>query len=165
VRIGPLLARLHELEVDLAGEYRALGERHAADHDVYHECHSFATKCAEHASRLAPHAQRYGGDVDDGGGGGPAFWDGALKAVRHKGSELLGRVPEAGLLLLRDLRDLFLRAEEVSITWVMAGQAAQAARDGELLEVVRACHVETELQVKWLTTKIREAAPQALVVG
>ena len=47
----------------------------------------------------------------------------------------------------------------------MAGQAAQAARDAELLETVTRCHTETELQVKWLTTRIKVAAPQALVVG
>jgi len=47
----------------------------------------------------------------------------------------------------------------------MAGQAAQAARDAELLAVVTACHEETELQVKWLTTRIKVASPQALVVG
>jgi hypothetical protein len=58
---------------------------------------------------------------------------------------------------------LFLAAEGVSILWVMAGQAAQAARDRELLDVVRSCHTETELQVKWLVARIKVAAPQALV--
>jgi len=70
---------------------------------------------------------------------------------------------ELGLLAV--LRTLFLAAEEVSITLVMAGQAAQAARDAELLAVVRECHAEVELQVKWLTTRIKVAAPQALVTA
>lgn len=47
----------------------------------------------------------------------------------------------------------------------MAGQAAQAARDAELLAAVSACHGELELQVKWLTTRIKVASPQVLVVG
>jgi hypothetical protein len=47
----------------------------------------------------------------------------------------------------------------------MAGQAALAARDGQLLETVSECHTETELQVKWLTTRIKVGAPQALVAG
>jgi hypothetical protein len=75
---------------------------------------------------------------------------------------VLGRAPQSGLLLLRDLRDLFLAAEECSITWVMAGQGAQAVRDKELLELVRELHGETELQVKWLTMRIKLAAPQVL---
>jgi hypothetical protein len=70
-----------------------------------------------------------------------------------------------GLILLRDLQALLLAAEEISITWVMAGQAAQAARDAELLDTVTRYHTETELQVKWLTTRIKVAAPQTLVTG
>jgi hypothetical protein len=161
-KLGPLLSRLHELETDLADEYRKLGERHAADHDVYHQCAAFAKQAEEHARRLGPVAERYGEHVDDDAG--PGFWGGALEAVRHRSSELLGGMPPSGMLLLRDLRALFLAAEEVSITWVMAGQAAQAARDKELLRLVHECHLEVELQVKWLTTRIKVASPQALVV-
>jgi hypothetical protein len=163
VKVGPLLARLHELETELAEDYRALGERHAADHDVYHQCHSFAQQAEQHAEALQPVAERYGEQVDDDAG--PDVWSGLLESARRAGSELLGRRPETGLLLLRDLRTLFLAAEEVSITWVMAGQAAQAARDPELLEVVTSCHTEVELQVKWLTTRIKVASPQVLVAG
>jgi hypothetical protein len=163
MKLGPLLARLHELEVELADDYRALGERHAAEHDVYHQCHTFALQCERHARSLEPHAGRYGEEVD--GDAGSDLWSGLLERARHKSSELLGRAPQGGLLLLRDLRALFLAAEETSITWVMAGQAAQAARDPELLATVTECHTETELQVKWLTTRIKVAAPQALVAG
>jgi hypothetical protein len=163
VNIAPLLARLHELEKELAEDYRALGERHAADHDVYHQCRSFAIQCERHAAALAPHVERYGEEVDDDVG--PDAWSGLLERARHTSSEVLGRAPQGGLLLLRDLRALMLAAEETSITWVMAGQAAQAARDRELLQVVTDCHTETELQVKWFTTRIKVAAPQALVSG
>jgi hypothetical protein len=163
MRIGPLLSRLHELEAELAEDLRAIGARHAADHDVYHQCHAFASSCEERARRLAPHAERYGQDLDDDAG--PDLWGGLLERARHKGSELLGRTPSASVLLLRDLRTIFLAYEEVSITWVMAGQAAQAARDRELLDLVTECHGEAQLELKWFVTKIKTAAPQALVVG
>jgi hypothetical protein len=162
MKIGSLLARLHELETDLADELRALGERHAADHDVFHQCHTFALQCERHSAALQPVAARYGEEVDDEG---PGFWSGILESARRAASTSVGRVPESGLLLLRDLRKLFLQAEECSITWVMAGQAAQAARDQELLDVVRVCHQETEIQVKWFVTRIKVGSPQALVVG
>ena len=162
MKVGPLLARLHELETELADELRALGERHAADHDVFHQCHTFAKQCERHAAALEPLVTRYGEQVDEDG---PGFWSGLLERARRTASASIGRVPESGLLLLRDLRTLFLLTEECSITWVMAGQAAQAARDPELLDVVRACHQETEIQVKWLVTRIKVASPQALVVG
>ena len=161
--IGPLLEQLHQLETGLADDYRALGERHAADHDVFHMCRAFARQCETHATRLAPHAERYGAEGDEDAG--PDFWSGSLERLWRTGSEAVADTPRAGLLLLRDLRTLFLAAEEAGITWVMAGQAAQAARDAALLEAVRACHTETEVQVKWLTTRIKTAAPQALVTG
>jgi hypothetical protein len=73
--------------------------------------------------------------------------------------------PADALGLLHDLRTLFLAAEECSITWVMLGQAAQATRDDELLQVVTKCHEQTENQVKWFVTKIKTASPQVLTVG
>jgi hypothetical protein len=142
MRIGPLLARLRELEQGYAEELRAAAERHRDDHDVFHQCLTFAKKADERAQKLAPLATRYGGD---------ALWSVVVQGTSAD--------------LLEDLRLLFLRAEECSITWVMAGQAAQAARDRELLDVVRTCHQETEIQVKWFVTRIKVASPQALVVG
>ena len=162
MRIGPLLAHLLDLETGYAAELRAAAERHRDDHDVFHQCHTFALQCQRHAAALQPVAARYGEGVDEEG---PGFWSGLLESARRAASTSIGRVPESSLLLLRDLRTLFLHAEETSITWVMAGQAAQAARDQELLDVVRECHQETEIQVKWFVTRIKVASPQALVVG
>jgi hypothetical protein len=145
VKIGVLLGQLRELEVGLAATYRGTGERHADDHDVYHQCVSFAKKAEGHVAKLASLAERY--DARNG----------ADSQVQARDDNELG--------LLGVLRTLFLAAEEVSITWVMMNQAAQAARDAELLSVVQECHAEVELQVKWLTTRIKVAAPQALVTA
>jgi hypothetical protein len=54
---------------------------------------------------------------------------------------------------------------ECDITWTMIGQAAQGARDVELVEVAKACEGETATQLKWLKTRMKQAAPQALVVA
>jgi hypothetical protein len=45
------------------------------------------------------------------------------------------------------------------------GQAAQGARDEGLLEVVHSCEQETAIHLKWLSTRMKAAAPQALVVA
>ena len=45
------------------------------------------------------------------------------------------------------------------------GQAAQGARDEALLEVVQSCERETATQMRWLRTRMKQAAPQALVVS
>jgi hypothetical protein len=163
MKLGLALRALHHAETELAEDYGRVAERHAAEHDVHHLCRSLAKQCESHAERLRPAVARYADDPGDAESG-RGLTD-VLDLLRRRASELVGRQPPAGLLLLRDLRELFLSAEGCSITWVMVGQAAQAARDDELLELVRACHEETELQVKWLVTRIKEAAPQALVTA
>jgi hypothetical protein len=47
----------------------------------------------------------------------------------------------------------------------MIGQAAQGAGDRELLKVVDACEGQTAIQIKWLGTRIKQAALRALLVA
>ena len=56
-------------------------------------------------------------------------------------------------------------ASECDMAWTLIGQGAQGARDRELLDVVTRCESETAIQLKWLRTRMKEAAPQALVVA
>jgi hypothetical protein len=74
--------------------------------------------------------------------------------------------PRTGpIALLQDLQDLYLMASECDIAWTILGQAAQGARDDELLAVVQRCEKETTIQLSWLRTRMKSAAPQALVVA
>jgi hypothetical protein len=142
MRIGQLLADLRDLETRLAAELRTAAERHRDDHDVFHQCHTFAVTAEKRVRKLEPLAQRYGGQ---------AAWTTA--------------VGEGSDDLLEDLRTLYLRAQESAITWVMASQSAKAARDEELLALATEGRSETEGQAKWFMTRIKTGAPQALVVG
>jgi hypothetical protein len=63
------------------------------------------------------------------------------------------------------LHDLYLMATECDIVWTLLAQAAQGARDTELLEVVRHSEGETAVQLQWLKTRMKQAAPQALLVA
>jgi hypothetical protein len=157
-KLGAFLSGLAELEAALAREYSRVGARHAADQDVYHQCATFAKQAVEHADKLGPIADRYQQPTEEG----LVFWSlGTQADTTDTQPEML----PPGIILLRDLRTLLLAAEGVAITWVMAGQAAQAARDPELIEVVGNCRGEVELQGKWMTTRIKVAAPQALVTA
>jgi hypothetical protein len=80
-------------------------------------------------------------------------------------SELFKGARSGGLGLLRDLHDLYLMVAECDITWTLVGQAAQGARDDDLLATVQRCEGETSAQLAWLTTRMKQAAPQALVVA
>ena len=76
------------------------------------------------------------------------------------------RHPQGGIGLLRDLHDLFLMATEVDISWVVLGQAAQGLQDKELLDtVVQDCDAETGIQLKWIKTRMKQSAPQALIAA
>lgn len=54
---------------------------------------------------------------------------------------------------------------ECDITWTLVGQAAQGVRDSDLFDVVKRCEPETAIQLKWLRTRMKQAAPQALIVA
>jgi hypothetical protein len=142
VKIGPLLAHLHELETELATELRAAAERRRGEHDVYHQCQTFALTADKRVQRLEPLARRYEG-----------------------ASEWTAAVGDGSDDLLQELRTLYLRAQEVATTWTMALQAAKALRDRDLLKLATECQAEPEAQAKWFTTRIKVAAPQAIVLG
>jgi hypothetical protein len=162
VKLDRAIADVQRAEEELARALRRVGERHAVEHDLYHLGRTLARKCAEHVEKLAPFAERYGappGDAD------VAESPGLVEALRHKGAELLGRSEASGMLLLRDLRNLYLTAQEAELAWVILAQAAQAVRDRELLLVVTPCHEEAQMRGKWLRTRIKETAPQVLAAG
>jgi len=162
-KIARAFRELYRAEEELADEYVKVGERLASEHEVYYGCKRFAQQCHLHAETLRGLSARYEQQLppsDDAQVG-----ETTTAALRHKLSELLGRRPESGLLLLRSLRQLYLQAQEVSFHWTVAGQIAQATRDGELLIVVDRLHRETLTQIKWLKSQVKEAAPQALVAG
>ena len=151
MHLANYLGLLHKSELNLADAFRRVGDAHAAEPDVYHLCHTLAGQCDQHAERLQPAVDRYGEDA-------PSEPD-------RLHSELFKGTRSGGLGLLRDLQDLYLMASECEIAWTVIGQAAQGARDGELIEVVKACQPQTATQLKWLKTRMKQAAPQALVVA
>jgi hypothetical protein len=44
----------------------------------------------------------------------------------------------------------------------MLAQAAQASRDGGLLDLAAACHPQTLRQMRWTNTMIKNLSPQLL---
>jgi hypothetical protein len=159
VKIALAIREVHDAEAELGDELGRIGERHRADHDVFHISRTLIGLHHANLEALAPFGERYGTSIDPAdaeGGGGP------LARAREKVSELTGRRPEAGLLLLRDLRHLHLLYAEASINWVLLGQGAQAVRDAELLAVVERCHSQSLRGMKWTLTRLKTAAPQVL---
>ena len=149
--VAHYLGLLHKAQADLAEAFREVAEAHRDEADVFHVCRQLARECDRHAADLEPFVGRYGEDA-------PAEPD-RLHAVIFQGSR------EGGLGLLRDLQDLYLMAAQCDISWTLVGQAARGLRDDDLLAVVTADEQETAIQLKWLRTRMKQAAPQALVVA
>jgi hypothetical protein len=151
VHLAHYLGLLHKAQVDLAAAFREVRAAHADETDVFHMCAILAEQCDAHAEQLEPFAQRYGEDAPD--------------EPDRLYSELFKGTREGGLGLLRDLHDVYLMACECDMAWTLVGQAAHGARDPDLLAVVERCEQETATQLQWLKTRMKQAAPQALVVA
>ncbi|MFF9061112.1 hypothetical protein ACIRPQ_21145 [Streptomyces sp. NPDC101213] len=157
--IALTLRALHHGERHLAGQLTTVAERHRADHEIHHVATDLAGWSREHVRRLADAGGAHGLDLDDSTG---ASAPGVLSTLREKAAESVGRRPEPGLLLLRDLRQLHLDATGNSLHWEMLAQAAQATRDGDLLALASACHPQTLRQLRWTNTMIKTLSPQIL---
>ena len=79
-------------------------------------------------------------------------------------ADALSSTRQGGIGLLRDLQDLHLLATLVQSTWIVIAQGAQGLRDPQLLEVATTSNAETSRQLTWLNTRMKQAAPQALIV-
>jgi hypothetical protein len=151
MHLAHYLGLLHRAQANLADAFRQVADGHREEPDVHHLCQQQAKRCDEHAERLHPFVVRYSEDA-------PAEPD-------RLHAELFAGTRSGGLGLLRDLQDLYLMAAQCDICWTVVGQAAYGARDEDLLTVVKRCEGETAIQLKWLRTRMKPAAPQALIVA
>lgn len=151
MKLPVYIGLLHVGERTLAQSFRQLADGHGDEPDVYHLCHTLAQQCDEHERRLAPIVQRYGEQPDD--------------EPERFHAEAMTQSRSGPLGLLRDLQDMHTLVAFVDTTWTVVKQAALALRDEELLEVTKQCESQTKLQQDWLSTRLKQAAPQALLVA
>ncbi len=159
MKFGLVLEEMHRSENDLAHHLLTISERHKVDHEVYHLARDLARWSQQHVRDIAAMAKNYGLDLDPE----PRGEMGLMETIREKGSEMVGRRPETGMLLLKDLRELYLKACGVSADWELLAQAAQGMKDKDLLGLAEKCHPQTIRQMKWANGKLKESATQVLV--
>ncbi|GGS81463.1 hypothetical protein [Streptomyces badius] len=146
---------LHHSEQTLADSLRTVGQGHSQEADVFHLCETLARMSDDHIRSLTPIARRYGEkrsgqDVEE---------------PERLHAEGIGSVREGAVGLVRDLQDLCLLATLVQTSWTVVNQAAQGARDQELLKLAQQATNQTSRQLTWLNTRMKAAAPQALLVA
>ena len=151
MQVSHYLGLLHRAQCTLAAAYREVAEHHGDEPDIEHLCEQLAQRCDDHAEALTPFVARYGEDAPD--------------EPERLHSEIFRGTRSGPLGLLRDLQDLYLVAAECDIAWTLVGQAARGLRDDDLVATVAAAEQDTAIQLKWLRTRMKQAAPQALVVA
>ncbi|GAB4050407.1 hypothetical protein [Catellatospora paridis] len=151
MHLATYVGLLHGGEGTLADAYDMIRAGHAEEKEVARTCRLLAAQCREHVSMLAPIVERYGEHRET--------------EPERLHADTLPSTRSGGVGLLRDLQDLLLLATLVDCTWTAVYQAAQALRDHDLIAAVSACQPETKVQLAWLTTQLKAAAPQALLVA
>lgn len=145
----------HQGEQTLAESFRIVGNGHAKEADVFHTCETLAKMSDSHVAKMAPIARRYeedhvGDDVDE---------------PERLHADGLAQIRAGQIGLLRDLQDLYVLATFVETTWTVLAQGAQGLRDEQLLQVATSANADTARQLAWLNTRMKAAAPQALIVA
>jgi formylmethanofuran dehydrogenase subunit D len=148
--VAEYLGLLRDAEHEIAAAFNLVAEHHGDEPDIVQICERFAATSEVHEEALARFASIYGETS-------------ASEASRVR--ETLFQGPRfGGLGLVRDLHDLFLLATEAYLCWMILLQTAQALRDKEFIAACTKFGGETEGQRSWLQTRIKQAAPQALLL-
>lgn len=152
--LATYLDMLHRAEHTLADSLLIIGDGHKAEVDVFHTCTTLARMSQNHEQQLESILARYrdqqtGDDVDE---------PDRLHAIG------LSETRQGSIGLLRDLQDLYLLATFVQTSWTVVYQAAQGARDRDLMAVAEHGNTETTRQLTWINTRMKAAAPQALLM-
>ena len=149
--VAEYLSLLREAEHEIADAFKSVADHHDDDPDIFEICQKFAQTSTVHEKAIERFTSIYG------------------EASEHEASRVknsLFKGPRSGGFgLVRDLHDLFLLVTEAHLAWIILLQAAQALRDKELIAAGTKLSGETDGQRSWLQTRIKQAAPQALLVG
>lgn len=85
-----------------------------------------------------------------------------LSQLGERLAGMVGRWPESALLLLEDLRTLYLLGSDTSLGWEMLAQLAQATHRSDVLQLASDCHPQTLRQLRWANTMLNALCPQTL---
>jgi len=153
--LATYLALAHRSERTLADSFRVVGAGHAQHPDVLFTCRALAEFSDDHVRRLAPLVERYGERLhgDD------------VEEPERLHADGLAEVRQGPVGLLRDLQDLHVLGTLVQTTWTVITQAAQGLRDRDLIAMAQQANSDTSRQLSWLNTRMKAAAPQALILS
>ena len=148
--VADYLGLLQESERRLVKAFDQVRETHPDEPDIGPLCHVFADWSGASAAALDPFVAKYGERRE----GEPERLDKALVVKRKQG----------GFDMLRDLHDLWLLVNESMISLDVLEQAARSLHDKDFEAAILQIRHQNKRQLEWLHGRIRQAAPQTLVV-
>lgn len=151
MHLATYIGIVHSAEQQLARALKMVAEKHKAEPDIEHMCKKLACWSERHEKGLYPFIEKY---QEDRSSAEPERLESLFKKSRT-----------GSLGMLRDLHDLWLLTQEVRISWKVIIQAAQGLRDKDLEEACKEFQEETNRQEIWLLTRIKQDAPQTLIVA
>jgi hypothetical protein len=149
--IGNYLQLAFDAEKEVVKAFNMIGAKHGNEPDVYQTCQLLASWSEKDLSRLQPLLTKY-----------PASPDTSVEKLERM---MFDNQEKGSYALLRDLHDLWLLVTEVDICWTVLLQAADGLRDREMKATIVKLQQSTNRQTAWLQTRVKQAAPQTLIVG
>jgi ferritin-like metal-binding protein YciE len=150
MHLGTYLGIVHESEQQLVQAFKKVGKKHGKEPDILHICQKLASWSENHVKGLKKFVEKYNEKKSD--------------EPDRLSKDLFSEPRSGSLALLRDLHDVWLLVQEVELCWKVILQAAQALRDKDLEALCQQSNDENDRQAAWLLTRIKQAAPQVLVV-
>jgi anaerobic selenocysteine-containing dehydrogenase len=148
--LADYIGLLDASEKRLVKGFEQVRKTHLDEPDVDALCKLFGGWSKQAESMLKPLISKYGERQE----GEPKRLDKALLVQRS----------QEGFDMLRDFHDLWLLVNESMMSLTVLEQAARALRDQELLDTLKHMKERNERQLTWLKARIKQAAPQVLVV-
>lgn len=139
-------------EGQMAEAFTKVANHHMEEPDIHFTCLMLASWSERHVNEIEPLKKKYSKHA------------GKTREPERLNQTLFKDPRKGALALLRDLHDLWLLTKEIEICWKVLLQAARALRDNDLESLCENLQKETKSQSDWLLTRVKQAAPQILVV-
>ncbi|GAB3319021.1 molybdopterin oxidoreductase [Hymenobacter humi] len=151
MHLSNYLGLLENSEKQLTDAFEKVSSKHKDEPDIEQMCQKLSAWSREHRGRVMGFVNKYSEERESE----PKDLKRVLFSEKRSGS----------LALMRDLHDLWLLTQEVQLCWTVIRQAALALRDEDLKAAYEFCNARTKRQTEWLLGRIKQAAPQTLIVG
>jgi hypothetical protein len=149
--IANYLGLAENAEKTLTEAFLKISKQHTFEPDVVEMCEKFGHWSQQHLTAIEKLLAEFKKEKDD------------------EPEEIFDSVfpkPRIGAFgLLRDLHALSIVVHEAQMCWIVLLQASRALRNAEMEEICLEFGQHFKKETMWLLTKIKNAAPQVLVVA